>query len=31
MLGQTFRYDIKVDGDTMTLTGPFSEVWARVR
>lgn len=31
MLGQTFRYDIKVDGDTMTLAGPFSEVWARVK
>lgn len=31
MLGQTFRYDIKIEGDTMTLAGPFSEVWARVK
>ncbi len=31
MLGQTFRYDVSVVGDTMTLTGPFNEVWARVK
>ncbi len=31
MLGQTFRYDVNVVGDTMTLTGPFNEVWVRVK
>jgi hypothetical protein len=31
LIGQTYRYNINVAGDTMTLTGPFSEVWARVK
>jgi hypothetical protein len=30
-LGQTFDYKVKVDGDTMTLEGPYNEVWKRVK
>ncbi|MEZ0610483.1 hypothetical protein ACAW74_18360 [Fibrella sp. WM1] len=30
-LGSTFKYKINVKGDTMVLTGPYSEVWARVK
>lgn len=34
-LGQTFRYEVKIKGDTMTLKGlgntPFSEIWKRAR
>lgn len=31
LIGQTYRYNVNVVGDTMTLTGPFNEVWARVK
>jgi uncharacterized protein (DUF2147 family) len=30
-VGQTFKYEVKVDGDTMRLKGPYNEVWTRVK
>lgn len=30
-LGRTFKYKIAIEGDTMTLTGPYNEVWKRVK
>jgi hypothetical protein len=34
MIGQTFKYKLKVEGDTWTQTGvgnPYTEVWKRVK
>ena len=34
-LGQTFKYEVKIEGDSMRLTGvgnvPFNEIWKRVK
>jgi hypothetical protein len=34
LIGQTFKYKLKVDGDTLTQTGignPYTEVWKRAK
>jgi uncharacterized protein (DUF2147 family) len=30
-LGKTFKYEVKIEGDTMILKGPYSEIWKRVK
>ena len=30
-LGKTFKYEVKIEGDTMTLKGPYSEIWTRAK
>ncbi len=30
-LGKTFRYEVKIEGDTMILKGPYNEIWKRVK